>query len=67
MIIPNAFHELTPRLASQWPTQMSYEKSLKIQKECSWQYDFCGAVHYVSWGHSMFNIHCRAMKLCIRN
>ena len=32
-----------PRLASQWPTQMSYEEMLRIQKECCQPYDFYGA------------------------
>ena len=27
--------------AGQWPTQMPYEKMLRIQKECYWLYDFC--------------------------
>ena len=67
MFIPNTHHKLTPRSASQWPTQMSYKKRLRIQKECSQPYDFCGAADYVSQGHSVFNIHHRAMKLYIHN
>ena len=30
-------------LAGQQPTQMPYEKMLRIQKECYWAYDFCRA------------------------
>ena len=31
-----------PKSAGQWLTQMSYEKTLRIQKECCWLCDFCG-------------------------
>ena len=41
--IPNMLHKSTPRSADQHPTQMSYEKRLRIQKECSQPYDFCRA------------------------
>ena len=67
MFIPNTLHELTPSLAGQWLTQMSYKKMLRFQKECSQPYDFCWAADYVGWGHSVFNIHHRTMKLCIYN
>ena len=56
-----------PRSASKWLTQMLYEKRLRIQKECGQPYDFCGAADLIGWGHSMFNIHHRALKLCIHN
>ena len=59
--------QVNPWLAGQWLTQMSYEKRLRIQKECGWPYDFCGVADYVGQGHSLFNIHHRAMKLCIHN
>ena len=32
-------------LAGQWPTQMLYEKMLRIQKESYWPYDFCTAAN----------------------
>ena len=37
------FMSLHPELAGWWPTQMSYKKVLRIQKEGSQPSDFCGA------------------------
>ena len=37
--IPNPLHELTSHVSQ--PAKMSYEKSLRIQKECYWPHDFC--------------------------
>ena len=59
--------QVDPRSAGQQLTQMLYEKRLRIQKECGWPYNICGAANYVSRGQSVFNIHHRAMKLCIHN
>ena len=41
VILQMCFMSWHPKLAGQWPTQMSYEKMLRIQKECCQPYDFC--------------------------
>ena len=51
MVILNTIHELTPRLASQWPTQKLYKNQFLFQKECSWPYDFCREASKVSQTH----------------
>ena len=47
--ISDALHELTPRLAGQWPTQKPYKNHFLFQKECSWPYDFCREADNVGW------------------
>ena len=35
-------------LASWWPAQMPYKKTLRIQKECYQPYDFCMAANMLA-------------------
>ena len=56
-----------PRLAGSGLTQKSYKKVLRIQKECDWPYDFCGAADNVIWRHCVCIIHVRAMIFCTYN
>ena len=63
----DALHELMPKSAGQWPTQKSYKKVLRIQKECGRPYDFCRVADNVGWRHCAYIIHVRAMLFCTYN
>ena len=56
----NTIHELTPRLASQWPTQKPYKNCFLFDKECSQPYDFHWEADKVGHTNCACIIHHRA-------
>ena len=63
----NALHELTPKLAGQWPTQKPYKNCFLFQKECSWPCDFCREANNVGQTSCVHIIHDRAIIFCTYN
>ena len=59
--ISDALHELTPKLAGQWPTQKPYENCFLFQKECGQPYDFCWEANNDSQVNCACIIHVRAI------
>ena len=53
-------HELTPKLASQQPTQKLYKNHFLFQKECGQPYDFCRETNKVGWTHCACIVHPRS-------
>ena len=63
----DTLHELTPTLASQWPTQKPYKNHFLFQKECGQPYDFCREADNVSQVVCACIIHDRAIIFCTNN
>ena len=51
---------LTPKSASQWPTQKSYKNQLRIQKEGCQLYDFYREADQVGRAYCMRIVHARS-------
>ena len=60
-------HELTPRSASQQPTQKPYKIYFLFEKECGQPYDFCREADNVGWVVSVHIIHDRAIIFYTNN
>ena len=65
--ILNTLYELTPKSASQWPTQKPYKNHFLFQKECSQLCDFCRGADNASWVNCVCIIHARAIIFCTHN
>ena len=63
----DALHELTPKSASQWPTQKPYENCFLFQKECGQPYDFCSGADNVGQTSCVHIIHARTVIFCTHN